>query len=123
MRSLNHRNYSIHASLINKPFSTQLKRRTPHALITTRHIQLPQFPKQSPTKYELLNQARGFFQRLKIRIKYPLMKQMRPFTLNDITALFSWIFLGHTAWLLLGTTSFISLGLWAANSLQFEGTE
>lgn len=83
---------------------------------------LPQFPKKIPNKYELLIQARGFLQRLKVRIKYPLMKQMRPFTLNDITALFSWVFLGHTVWLLVGTTSFLSLGLWAANSLQFQGS-
>jgi mitochondrial distribution and morphology protein 31 len=87
---------------------------------STRHVHLPQAPKP-PNKYELLVQARGFLQRLKIRIKYPLMKQIRPFTLNDITALFSWVFLGHTLWLIAGTTSFISFGLWAANSLQFQG--
>ncbi|KAG1455496.1 hypothetical protein G6F56_007052 [Rhizopus delemar] len=79
-----------------------------------RYVRLP------PTKYELLIQARGALQRLKIRIKYPLMKQMRPFNLNDITALFSWVFVGHTIWLIAGTTSFISLALWTANSLQFQ---
>lgn len=73
------------------------------------------------TKAELLAQARGFFDRLKIRIKYPLMRQIRPWTLNDATALFSWLFLGHTVWLLAGTTSFVSLILWLANSLQFQG--
>ncbi|KAI8089155.1 mitochondrial distribution and morphology protein family 31/32 [Halteromyces radiatus] len=49
------------------------------------------------------------------------MRQMRPWTLNDVTALFSWLFLGHTVWLLVGTTSFVSLILWFANSLQFQG--
>lgn len=91
------------------------------SITSQRAIHLPKFPTSIPNKYELLIQARGFIQRLQVRIKYPLMKQMRPFTLNDITALFSWVFLGHTVWLLVGTTSFISLGLWAANSLQFEG--
>jgi hypothetical protein len=77
---------------------------------------------QKPTtQAELLAQARGFFERLKIRIKYPLMRQIRPWTLNDATALFSWLFLGHTVWLLAGTTSFVSLLLWLANSLQFQG--
>lgn len=77
---------------------------------------------QKPTtQAELLAQARGFFERLKIRIKYPLMRQIRPWTLNDATALFSWLFLGHTVWLLVGTTSFVSLLLWLANSLQFQG--
>ncbi|KAI7902174.1 mitochondrial distribution and morphology proteins-domain-containing protein [Cokeromyces recurvatus] len=88
----------------------------PSVLVTRRFIQIL----KHPNKYELLNQARGFVQRLKVRIKYPLMKQMRPFTLNDISALFSWIFLGHTVWLVVGTTSFLSFGLWAANSLQFQ---
>lgn len=99
---------------------TPLQHRIPSLYISTRSIQIPQFPKP-PNKYELLNQARGFYQRLKVRIKYPLMKQMRPFNLNDISAVISWIFLGHTVWLVLGTTSFISFGLWAANSLQFQG--
>ena len=73
------------------------------------------------SKEELLKQARGFFERLKIRIKYPLMRQIRPWTLNDATALFSWLFLGHTVWLLAGTTSFVSIVLWISNSLQFQG--
>jgi hypothetical protein len=84
------------------------------------HVSIPRYSKPS-SKEELLAQARGFFERLKIRIKYPLMKQIRPWTLNDVTALFSWLFLGHTVWLLLGTTSFVSLILWLANSLQFQG--
>ncbi len=79
-------------------------------------------PPHIPTsKEELLAQARGFFERLKIRIKYPLMRQNRPWTLNDATALFSWLFLGHTVWLLVGTTSFVSIVLWISNSLQFQG--
>lgn len=78
-------------------------------------------PQLSTSKEELLAQARGFFERLKIRIKYPLMRQIRPWTLNDATALFSWLFLGHTVWLLAGTTSFVSIILWTANSLQFQG--
>lgn len=81
----------------------------------------PTPPPHLPTsKEELLAQARGFFERLKIRIKYPLMRQIRPWTLNDATALFSWLFLGHTVWLLAGTTSFVSIILWTANSLQFQ---
>lgn len=84
------------------------------------HHSIPHYSKPT-SKEELLAQARGFFDRLLIRIKYPLMRQMRPWTLNDVTALFSWLFLGHTVWLLLGTTSFVSLILWLANSLQFQG--
>ncbi|KAI9469039.1 MAG: hypothetical protein EXX96DRAFT_590231 [Benjaminiella poitrasii] len=82
------------------------------------HSSRPLFNHSS--KEELLAQARGFFDRLKIRIKYPLMRQIRPWTLNDVTAMFSWLFLGHTVWLMVGTTSFVSLLLWLANSLQFQ---
>ncbi|ORZ10218.1 mitochondrial distribution and morphology proteins-domain-containing protein [Absidia repens] len=81
---------------------------------------MPHLP-HPPSKAELLAQTRTFFERLKVRIKWPLMRQMRPWTLNDVTALFSWLFLGHTVWLLVGTTSFVSLILWFANSLQFQG--
>jgi hypothetical protein len=91
------------------------KRRMIHSKAT------PPPPPPHYSKEELLAQARGFFDRLKIRIKYPLMRQIRPWTLNDATALFSWLFLGHTVWLLVGTTSFVSLILWLANSLQFQG--
>lgn len=91
------------------------KRRMVHSKST------PPTPPPLYSKEELLAQARGFFDRLKIRIKYPLMRQIRPWTLNDATALFSWLFLGHTVWLLVGTTSFVSLILWLANSLQFQG--
>jgi distribution and morphology protein 31 len=84
-----------------------------------KHTQ-PHLP-HPPSKAELLAQTRTFLERLKVRIKWPLMRQMRPWTLNDVTALFSWLFLGHTVWLLVGTTSFVSLILWFANSLQFQG--
>lgn len=94
-----------------------VKRRMIHSKAT------PPTPPPHYTKEELLAQARGFFDRLKIRIKYPLMRQIRPWTLNDATALFSWLFLGHTVWLLVGTTSFFSLILWLANSLQFQGND
>ena len=91
-------------------------------------IQLRQVHKTAvnnrPTKDELLAEARGFLERCKIRIKYPLMRQMRPWTLNDITAMFSWLFLGQSLWLLVGTTSFFSLVLWlGSNSRQFQGND
>jgi distribution and morphology protein 31 len=81
---------------------------------------MPHLPHR-PTKAEVLAQARGFFERLRVRVRFILMRSMRPWTLNDIGAVFSWVFLGQTVWLLVGTTSFVSLILWTANSLQFQG--
>lgn len=103
-----------------------MHRQQQHQLVLTRRVhnsassQQPVHLPHRPSKEELMAQARGFIERWKIRIKYPLMRQMRPWTLNDVTALFSWLFLGQTLWLLVGTTSFVSLILWTANSLQFQ---
>ncbi|GAB5589277.1 Mitochondrial distribution and morphology protein 31 [Umbelopsis nana] len=80
---------------------------------------MPHLPHR-PTKAEVLAQARGFFERFRVRVRFILMRSMRPWTLNDIGAVFSWVFLGQTVWLLVGTTSFVSLILWTANSLQFQ---
>ncbi|KAJ3144482.1 Mitochondrial distribution and morphology protein 31, mitochondrial precursor [Geranomyces variabilis] len=48
------------------------------------------------------------------------MGSQRPWRADDIFALFSWIFMGHTLFLLVGTTTFLSLLLGVANSLQFQ---
>jgi distribution and morphology protein 31 len=113
------RYYSQHTQRRRPPLSRPVS--TPCRFIHTspKHTQ-PHLP-HPPSKAELLAQTRTFLERLKVRIKWPLMRQMRPWTLNDVTALFSWLFLGHTVWLLVGTTSFVSLILWFANSLQFQG--
>ncbi|KAH8556012.1 mitochondrial distribution and morphology proteins-domain-containing protein [Umbelopsis sp. PMI_123] len=97
-----------------------LARRHQHLRLSKRsYSHMPHLPHR-PTKAEVLAQARGFFERLRVRIRFILMRSMRPWTLNDIGAVFSWVFLGQTVWLLVGTTSFVSLILWTANSLQFQ---
>ncbi|KAK9704633.1 Mitochondrial distribution and morphology protein 31, mitochondrial precursor, partial [Basidiobolus ranarum] len=73
-----------------------------------------------PTKKELLSRANGFLPRLKIHIQYALMRQVRPWTADDIFALFSWIFLSHTLFIAVGTTTFVSVVLALANSLQVQ---
>ncbi|KAI9311972.1 mitochondrial distribution and morphology proteins-domain-containing protein [Dichotomocladium elegans] len=94
--------------------------RHPGVVFVGRHVHKTAVNRR-PTKDELLAEARGFFERVKIRIKYPLMRQMRPWTLNDVTAMFSWLFLGQSLWLLVGTTSFVSLVLWVgSNSRLFQ---
>ena len=98
-----------------------MARRHQHLHLSKRsYSHMPHLPHR-PTKAEVLAQARGFFERLRVRVRFILMRSMRPWTLNDIGAVFSWVFLGQTVWLLVGTTSFVSLILWTANSLQFQG--
>lgn len=69
------------------------------------------------TKQELLGTANGLLARLRIRFKWLLMRQVRPFNSDDISALFSWIVVGNLLWFLIGTTTFCSLILFALNSV------
>lgn len=70
---------------------------------------------------KLLSAAPNFMARLKIRLKLLLMRQIRPWRVDDFIAMFSWAFLANIAFVLLGTTTFFSLLLATANSLQFQG--
>jgi hypothetical protein len=73
-----------------------------------------------PTREDMLRGVEGFFPRLIAHIKYVLMRQHRPWTVDDILALFSWIFMSNAAFILVGTTTFVSILLALANSLQFQ---
>ncbi|KAG0302020.1 Mitochondrial distribution and morphology protein 31, mitochondrial precursor [Dissophora globulifera] len=70
---------------------------------------------------QLLSEAPNFLARLKIRFKLLLMRQIRPWRMDDFIAMFSWAFLANVAFVLLGTTTFFSLVLATANSLQVQG--
>lgn len=74
-----------------------------------------------PTKEELLAAATGFWSRLKIRFKWFSIRSVRPFNLDEITALFSWVLLGHVVWVVLGTTTFFSLLILAINTVLAQG--
>lgn len=75
-----------------------------------------------PTKEELLAAATGFWSRLKVRFKWFSIRSVRPFNLDEITALFSWVLLGHVLWIVLGTTTFFSLLILAINTVMAQET-
>ncbi|TPR01721.1 HCNGP-like family protein [Aspergillus niger] len=75
-----------------------------------------------PTKEELLAAANGFWSRLKVRFKWFSIRSVRPFNLDEITALFSWVLLGHVVWVVLGTTTFFSLLIIAINTVFAQET-
>ncbi|PYH40526.1 mitochondrial distribution and morphology protein [Aspergillus saccharolyticus JOP 1030-1] len=75
-----------------------------------------------PTKEELLAAANGFWSRLKVRFKWFSIRSVRPFNLDEITALFSWVLLGHVLWVVLGTTTFFSLLIIAINTVFAQET-
>ncbi|KAF7712716.1 Uncharacterized protein PECH_006776 [Penicillium ucsense] len=84
---------------------------------------LPHMPHlHRPTKEELLSAATGFWSRLKVRFKWFSIRSVRPFNLDEIAALFSWVFLGHVVWVVVGTTTFFSLLILAINTVFAQET-
>jgi mitochondrial distribution and morphology protein 31 len=75
-----------------------------------------------PTKEELLAAATGFWSRMKIRFKWVTIRSMRPFNMDEIFGLFSWIVFGHVLWLIIGTTTFVSLAIFAINTVFAQET-
>lgn len=91
---------------------------------SNRHLidRLPHIPQlHRPTKEELLAAATGFWSRMKVRFKWFSIRSVRPFNLDEITALFSWVLLGHVVWVVLGTTTFFSLLIIAINTVLAQG--
>lgn len=74
-----------------------------------------------PSKEELLAAATGFWSRLKVRFKWFSIRSVRPYNFDEITALFSWVVLGHVVWIVLGTTTFFSLLILAINTVFAQG--
>ena len=74
-----------------------------------------------PSKEELLAAATGFWSRLKVRFKWFSIRSVRPYNFDEITALFSWVVLGHIVWIVLGTTTFFSLLILAINTVFAQG--
>lgn len=91
----------------------------PNKHLKDRLSQMPQLHR--PTKEELLAAANGFWSRLKVRFKWFSIRSVRPFNLDEITALFSWVLLGHVLWIILGTTTFFSLLIFAINTVFAQG--
>lgn len=58
------------------------------------------------TKEELLQGISNPISRLWIHIKWPLIRNNRPFSVDDFSAFISWLVMGHVLWIILGTTTF-----------------
>ncbi|KAI9663550.1 MAG: Mitochondrial distribution and morphology protein 31, mitochondrial precursor [Alyxoria varia] len=85
---------------------------------------LPELPARfhRPSKEELLAAATGFWSRLGVRFKWFSIRSLRPFNMDDISAFFSWILLGHVIWILVGTTTFFSLLILTVNTVFAQET-
>ncbi|KAI9373335.1 mitochondrial distribution and morphology proteins-domain-containing protein [Aspergillus egyptiacus] len=108
----------------SRPQLLELERKN-ESNLSNRHLinRLPHMPQlHRPTKEELLAAATGFWSRLKVRFKWFSIRSVRPFNLDEITALFSWVLLGHVVWIVLGTTTFFSLLIIAINTVFAQET-
>ena len=74
-----------------------------------------------PSKEELLGAATGFWSRLKVRFKWATIRSARPFNMDEIYAVFSWILFGHFIWIIVGTTTFFSLAILFVNTVFAQG--
>ncbi|KAL8908851.1 MAG: hypothetical protein Q9207_000577 [Kuettlingeria erythrocarpa] len=84
---------------------------------------LPTIPQiHRPSKEELLAAATGFWSRLKVRFKWFSIRSGRPFNIDEISAFFSWVLVGHVLWIILGTTTFFSLAILAVNTVFAQET-
>ncbi|KAF2108955.1 hypothetical protein BDV96DRAFT_586277 [Lophiotrema nucula] len=75
-----------------------------------------------PSKQELLDAASGFFSRLKVHFKWFTIRSARPYTVDEIYALISWILAAHILWIVIGTTTFFSLLVFVINSVFAQET-
>ncbi|CAG8428110.1 unnamed protein product [Penicillium salamii] len=108
-----------HQTVSSKPQDTH------YFTAPNRHLRdrLPHMPHlHRPTKEELLAAATGFWSRLKVRFKWFSIRSVRPYNLDEIAALFSWVLLGHIVWVVVGTTTFFSLLILAINTVFAQET-
>ncbi|KAM5356316.1 hypothetical protein ACJ41O_002962 [Fusarium nematophilum] len=75
-----------------------------------------------PTKEELLEAANGFWDRLKVRLKWVSIRSMRPWNADEWGAFVSWFMLGHLVWILVGTTTFFSIVIFSINTVFAQET-
>jgi distribution and morphology protein 31 len=105
-----------------RPAESAAKSATP-AVGSNLMDRLPQMPHlHRPTKEELLAAATGAWARFKIHFKWFSIKSARPFNMDDISAFFSWILVGHVVWFVVGTTTFFSLIIFMVNTVLAQGT-
>ncbi|KAJ3354216.1 Mitochondrial distribution and morphology protein 31, mitochondrial precursor [Allomyces javanicus] len=63
---------------------------------------------------------RTYLHYLRARIAGMFKRPSRPWTVDDVLAMASWLFVGNSLLLLVGTTTCVSVILWVANSFQFQ---
>jgi hypothetical protein len=75
-----------------------------------------------PTHSEMISNVQGFWPRMQMRTRLLLMgRHRRPWKMDDVLAVFSWVSVGTSFFILAGTTTAVSLLVAAANSIRVQG--
>ncbi|KAJ2573354.1 Mitochondrial distribution and morphology protein 31, mitochondrial precursor, partial [Coemansia sp. RSA 1836] len=74
------------------------------------------------SRQEILREISGVFPRLRARLRRALKGsyQKRPWTIDDVFALATWVIMSQAMLLLIGTTTTVSVFLWTLNRLQYQ---
>lgn len=70
------------------------------------------------TKKFLLAQNSSAISRLWVHIKWPLTRNDRPLTMDDLSAFASWLVMGNLLWIILGTTTFVFVAMYFLDTID-----
>lgn len=88
-----------------------------HILSNDTHKILHRKNQQRLKKKIFLNEANSFYKKFILNIKWYLIKENRPFSYDEISALFSWFLVSQMIWIILSTTTFVSIILFLLNTV------
>lgn len=103
-------NYRINA--LRTPRTFPLYRYTP---IRTYSSKPPTIPPSQPPSTPPQPQPPSHKKPLGLRLKLFLLRQNRPFNIDEISTFFSWILMGNVLWILIGTTTFFGVLVYIVN--------
>lgn len=78
----------------------------------------PDPDKVKVTKKILLAQNSSRLSRLWVHIKWPLTRNDRPLTVDDMSAFASWLVMGNVLWIILGTTTFGFVAMYFVDTID-----
>lgn len=95
--------------------------RVPHTVVPQARAVPPKQAAPIPRTLAFhLTKEKTWLGRLGVRLKWALIRNSRPFNMDEKIAFFSYIVWGHILWIVLGTTTFVSLVVWAVSKFRAE---
>ncbi|KNE54899.1 hypothetical protein AMAG_00844 [Allomyces macrogynus ATCC 38327] len=104
-----------------RPYSLWTASSLPPRLRTTPRLLLHPLTRRSlASSTQPPPSLRTYLHYLRARVAGMFKRPSRPWTVDDVLAMASWLFVGNSLLLLVGTTTCVSVILWVANSFQFQ---